>query len=397
MIQITDKSQCCGCTACVSICTHDAITMQPDALGFLYPVVDKEKCVDCGLCEKVCAFNDHYDTSLNLPKPDAYAARHKDMKEVETSRSGAAFIAISDYVLENGGVVYGAGYTDHFRVVHKRATTKEERDEFKGSKYVQSDMNTVFRQVKKDLKNGLTVLFSGTPCQTAGLNSYIGKKLRENLILVDIVCHGVPGPYVWRDYIAYLEKKQGDKICWVNFRDKQEFGWKAHKETFKFINGGGSKMNFTYAFYKHILFRQSCGICPYTNTKRPSDITIADFWGWEKTDSEINKDDKGVSLILVNTKKGQEIFDAVKDRMIVIPAQLEDCLQTHLRKPSDIHPKRMEFEKDYAKYGFERAFKKYALLGWKYKQAKVKENFCSTLHKILHWAKIIVFRKKKLK
>lgn len=239
MIQITDKSQCCGCTACASICAHDAITMQPDALGFLYPVVDKDKCVDCGLCEKVCAFNDHYDTSLNLPKPDAYAARHKDMKEVETSRSGAAFIAISDYVLENGGVVYGAGYTDHFRVVHKRATTKEERDEFKGSKYVQSDMNTVFRQVKKDLKDGLAVLFSGTPCQTAGLHSYVGRKLREHLILVDIVCHGVPSPYMWRDYIAYLEKKQGDKICWVNFRDKQKFGWKAHHETFKFVNRGG--------------------------------------------------------------------------------------------------------------------------------------------------------------
>ena len=242
MIQITDKSQCCGCTACASICVYDAITMQPDAMGFLYPAVDRDKCVDCGLCEKVCAFNDHYDTSLNLPQPDAYAARHKDMREVETSRSGAAFIAISDYVLENGGVVYGAGYTDHFRVVHKRATTKEERDEFKGSKYVQSDMNTVFRQVKKDLKDGLTVLFSGTPCQTAGLNSYIGRKLRERLILVDIVCHGVPGPYLWRDYIAYLEKKQGDKICWVNFRDKQKFGWKAHRETFKFVNiRGGVK------------------------------------------------------------------------------------------------------------------------------------------------------------
>lgn len=238
MIQITDKSQCCGCTACASICAHDAIMMQPDVLGFLYPVVDKDKCVDCGLCDTVCAFNEHYDTSLNLSQPDAYAARHKDMKEVETSRSGAAFIAISDYVLENGGVVYGAGYTDHFRVVHKRAITKEERDEFKGSKYVQSDLDHVFRQVKKDLKDGLTVLFSGTPCQTAGLNSYIGKKLRENLILVDIVCHGVPGPYIWRDYIAYLEKKQGDRICWVNFRDKQQFGWKAHHETFKFVKGG---------------------------------------------------------------------------------------------------------------------------------------------------------------
>lgn len=238
MINIVDKADCCGCTACASICVHDAITMQTDTLGFLYPVVNKEKCVDCGLCEKVCAFNDHYDTSQNLLKPNAYAARHKDMCEVETSRSGAAFVAISDYILENGGVVYGAGFTDHFRVVHKRATTKEERDEFKGSKYVQSDLGHVFRQVKEDLKNGLTVLFSGTPCQTAGLNSYIGKKLREHLVLVDIVCHGVPGPYLWRDYIAYLEKKQGDKICWVNFRDKKKYGWSAHRETFKFVKGG---------------------------------------------------------------------------------------------------------------------------------------------------------------
>ena len=241
MINITNKADCCGCTACASVCTHNAITMQPDAMGFLYPVVDAAKCVDCGLCEKVCAFNDHYDTSLNLPQPQAYAARHKDMAEVETSRSGAAFIAISDYILENGGVVYGAGYADHFRVVHKRATTKEERDEFKGSKYVQSDLRGVFRQVRQDLKDGLTVLFSGTPCQTSGLNSYVGKKLRERLVLVDIVCHGVPGPYIWRDYIAYLEKKQGAEICWVNFRDKQEFGWAAHKETFKFVNRGGVK------------------------------------------------------------------------------------------------------------------------------------------------------------
>ena len=200
-------------------------------MGFLYPTVNTTLCTDCGLCETVCAFNEHYDTSLNLPQPEAYAARHKNMKEVETSRSGAAFIAISDWILQQGGSVYGAGYTDHFRVVHKRATTREERDEFKGSKYVQSDMGKVFRQVKQDLKNGMIVLFSGTPCQTSGLNAYIGKKLCKNLYLVDIVCHGVPAPYLWRDYLSYLEKKQGAKICWVNFRDKQEFGWKAHKET----------------------------------------------------------------------------------------------------------------------------------------------------------------------
>lgn len=237
MIQISDPASCCGCTACASICPHDAISMKPDVMGFLYPLVDESKCIECGLCEKVCAFNEKYDTSLNLPQPDAYAARHKDMKEVETSRSGAAFIAISDYVLDQGGVVYGAGYEDHFRVVHKRAVTKEERDEFKGSKYVQSDLTGIFRSVRTDLKNGLTVLFSGTPCQTAGLNAFIGKKLRENLILLDIVCHGVPGPYIWRDYLLYLEKKQGKRITYVNFRDKQLYGWRAHRESFKFDGG----------------------------------------------------------------------------------------------------------------------------------------------------------------
>ena len=237
MIQIIDKSQCCGCTACASICTQNAITMQPDVMGFLYPVVDKGKCIDCSLCEKVCAFNDLYDISLNLKEPIVYAARHKNIHEIETSRSGAAFIALSDWILDSGGVVYGAGYADHFRVIHKKATTKEERDEFKGSKYVQSDMNTVFRQVKDDLKKGLLVLFTGTPCQTAGLNSYLGKKLRKNLFLVDIICHGVPSPYIWNDYLTYVENKYQSRIVKVDFRNKIN-GWSsAHIETFVFENG----------------------------------------------------------------------------------------------------------------------------------------------------------------
>lgn len=370
MIRIEHPEDCCGCTACASICPHNAISMKPDTLGFLYPEVDMEKCVDCGLCEKVCAFNNNYDTSLNLSQPDVYAARHKDMQEIETSRSGAAFIALSDWVIEHGGIVYGAGYTDHFRVVHKRAVSKEERNEFKGSKYVQSDLTGVFRQVKADLKAGLLVMFSGTPCQTAGLNSYIGKKLRENLYLVDIVCHGVPGPFIWRDYLAYLERKHGDKICWVNFRDKQLYGWTAHHESFKFVNGGG-KMTFTYTFYKHIMFRHSCGVCPYTNTRRPSDITLADFWGWEKTDPTFNADDKGVSLVLINTEKGRKLFEAVKDNMNIIPVKLENCLQPNLQHPSIIHPKRMAFERDYARKGFEYVMKKYGDMGWRYQVRRI--------------------------
>ena len=370
MIRIEHPEDCCGCTACASICPHNAISMKPDTLGFLYPEVDMEKCVDCGLCEKVCAFNNNYDTSLNLSQPDVYAARHKDMQEIETSRSGAAFIALSDWVIEHGGIVYGAGYTDHFRVVHKRAVSKEERNEFKGSKYVQSDLTGVFRQVKADLKAGLLVMFSGTPCQTAGLNSYIGKKLRENLYLVDIVCHGVPGPFIWRDYLAYLERKHGDKVCWVNFRDKQLYGWTAHHESFKFVNGGG-KMTFTYTFYKHIMFRHSCGVCPYTNTRRPSDITLADFWGWEKTDPTFNADDKGVSLVLINTEKGRKLFEAVKDNMNIIPVKLENCLQPNLQHPSIIHPKRMAFERDYARKGFEYVMKKYGDMGWRYRVRRI--------------------------
>lgn len=235
MIKITNTADCSGCTACASICTHDAITMKPDVLGFLYPEVDETKCTNCGLCEKVCAFNDSYDKSLNYEKPLAYATRHKNMHEVETSQSGAAFIAISDYILDMGGVVYGAGYTDHFRVIHKRATTKKERNEFKGSKYVQSDLTGIFRMVKKDLKDGLTVLFSGTPCQTAGLNAYIGKRLRENLFLVDLICHGVPSPFIWKDYLTYLEHKHGSSISYVNFRDKK-YGWASSHETFNFVN-----------------------------------------------------------------------------------------------------------------------------------------------------------------
>lgn len=382
MIRITDKAKCCGCTACASICPHDAISMQPDALGFLYPVVDESKCTDCGLCEKVCAFHENYDKSQNLPEPLAYAARHKDMREVETSRSGAAFIALSDWVLRLGGVVYGAGYADHFRVVHKRATSREERDEFKGSKYVQSDLNTVFRQVKKDLKDGLTVLFSGTPCQTSGLASYVGKRLRENLYLVDIVCHGVPGPYLWRDYLAYLEKKQGSRICWVNFRDKQEYGWAAHRETFKFVNRGG-KVTYTFVFYKHIMFRHSCGVCPFTNTKRPSDITLADFWGWEKSVPGFNDDDKGVSLILCNTEKGKQLFEAVKQDMDVVPVKLEDCLQPNLQHPSIIHPKRMAFERDYQRKGFLYVMRKYGDVGWRYHLGRVKRKIKSLIRKVI--------------
>ena len=357
MINILDKKDCCGCTACASICPRSAIEMKPDVLGFIYPEIDKNKCTDCGLCDKVCAFNDNYDKSLNLSEPIAYAVRHKDMAEIMKSQSGGAFAVLSDYVLENGGVVYGVGYNGHFVATHKRAVTKEQRDEFRGSKYVQSDLTGIFKQVKDDLKNGQTVLFSGTPCQTAGLNSFVGKTLRKKLYLVDLICHGVPGPFMWRDYLNYLENKYKRKIIKVNFRDKA-FGWKSHKETFLFA-GSTSSTSFTYIFYEHIAFRMSCGNCHFTNLKRPGDITICDYWGCERTDPKLGEDNQGCSLMICDTAKGLTFFESVRDRMNIVPARLENIIQPNMEHPSVLHPKRLDFENDYEKHGFKYVLKKY--------------------------------------
>lgn len=374
MIQITDPAACCGCSACASICHHKAITMRPDALGFLYPEVDESLCVDCGLCDRVCAFSDAYDRSANLPEPDVYAARHKEMAEIEKSRSGAMFAALTDWVLAQDGAVYGAGYADHFRVVHKRATTPAQRDEFRGSKYVQSDMGSTFVEVAQDLKSGLTVLFSGTPCQTSGLASYL--RLRHidtaKLYMVDIVCHGVPSPYYWRDYLAFIERKQKDKVTAVNFRDKSQLGWAAHKESFTFRDGKTYTYTYTYTFYQHIMFRHSCGVCHFTNFQRPSDVTIADFWGWQKVDETFNADDKGVSLVLVNTDKGRRLFDAVKASMHYLPSDTQACLQPNLLHPSEIHPMRDQFERDYVRHGLVYVMKRYGDMGWRYKLKVLK-------------------------
>lgn len=369
MIKISNPADCCGCTACASVCTHDAISMEPDVMGFLYPKVNESRCVECGLCEKVCAFHPDYDRSLNLAIPEAYGVRHKDMEQVMRSQSGAAFAAISDYVLEQGGVVYGAGYKDHFRVAHKRATTKAERDEFRGSKYVQSDLSGVFRHVRQDLRSGMMVLFSGTPCQTAGLHSYVcaggGKSLRNNLILVDLICHGVPSPYLWRDYLSYLERKQHDSICSVNFRDKI-YNWGSHVESYRYEKSKSRKSHtfWTNLFYQHLMLRHSCGQCRYCNLERPSDITIADLWNLQKVLPGCHNDHKGYSLMLVNTERGREIARLIRSNLRMTPVMLKDCMQPNLQHPSTLHPDRNQFETDYATYGFERALRKHGLMRW---------------------------------
>ena len=368
MPNLKTGKDCCGCTACAAICPKDAIEMRPDGLGFLYPKVDLNKCIECKLCEKVCAFNDEYDISDNFKEPETWGVRLKEEQEVMRSRSGGAFVAFSDWILNQGGVVYGVGFKEHFRVTHKRATSKSQRDEFRGSKYVQSDLDGIFRNVREDLVSGLPVMFTGTPCQTSGLKSFIPKKLHSNLWIVDIVCHGVPSPKIWKDFLDYEEKKVGSKVVKVDFRNKRKFGWKAHKETLTFENSEELDSNaYTHLFYKHIMLRTSCNNCHFCNVHRPSDLTLADFWGWERTGSHINDDDKGLSLVLVNTPKGKRLFEEVCGQFDMIRATIEQSMQGHLKEPTSPNPLRREFEKDYEKNGFEYVLKKYGNVGWRFK------------------------------
>lgn len=371
MIEVKNPEDCCGCTACKSVCAHNAITMEPDNLGFLYPKVDLSRCINCNLCERVCAFNSDYKKNFLLAKPQVYAARHRNIREVETSRSGAAFIALSDYILESGGIVYGAGYNNHFHVVHKRALTKIERNEFKGSKYVQSELDAIFSQVRQDLKNGLTVLFSGTPCQTAGLDCFLNGGLKENLYLADIVCHGTGSPFVWNDYLEFLSSKYNKAITNVNFRDKQLFGWTDNHESFCF-EGDKEKKFFKYLFYKPWHFRLSCYKCRYCSPERPSDITLADFWGWEKIVPTLNTDDKGLSLVIINTDKGKGLFEKIKKDLYTTEVSLKDCLQSNMQKATPMHHNRISFEQDYAAKGFKYVYFKYGEEGWRYKMEQKK-------------------------
>lgn len=349
--------------------------MQPDTLGFLYPTINKELCTDCGLCDKVCSFSPKYDKSTNLESPEAYAARHKSIDELDKSRSGAFFVALSDEILSCGGVVYGVGYTDDtFRsVLHKRASTTSQRDEFRGSKYIQSDMSGSFAQIKADLERGTTVLFTGTPCQTAALRSYLKIKRTEltHLILCDIACYGVPSQRVWSDYLDMVESKRGKKIESVNFRDKSRVGWHGHQESFRFSDGVKFSHSFAHIFKQNVILRHSCGVCPFTNFERPSDITLADFWGWQRVDTKFNADDRGVSLVLVNTPKGQKIWQAVNDKVSFITASPDLCTQPSLCRPAIINPRRDELEQSYDQLSTEQIFKTYGdmNLRWQIKYA----------------------------
>lgn len=356
-----EKRDCCGCTACMEACPVGAITMETDEEGFLYPKIDEGKCIRCGKCDRVCAFRPFPEREEPFALPRAFGVKHADLPTRESSRSGGAFVGFSDVILGRGGVVYGASMGPDFVVRHIRAVTAEERDRMKGAKYVQSDIRGIYPQVARDLKDGLDVLFSGTPCQVAGLRVY----LRENhvddakLCCCDMVCHGVPSPAIWRDYLAMIEQEHGKKVLSANFRDK-DFGWEAHCESFR-LEGMEKKLavnGYTDLFYQHIMLRPSCSSCPFTNVRRPGDLTMADFWGIEKHDPAFN-DNRGVSLVLVNSPLGEAVFEEARQEFDCFEVHVKDCMQPTLFKPSTPSPRRGQFWQDYQALPFDALLRKY--------------------------------------
>ena len=334
--------------------------MVEDERGFLYPVITENKCVDCGLCEKVCNFNSFADEEL-VQTCECYAVRHKDEEEVKTSRSGAAFMALADFVLDQNGIVFGAEFADPKTVIHKSENTKDGVNNFKGSKYVQSDIGCCFSECAEHLKNGKVVLFSGTPCQVHGLLSFLNNKqiAKDKLITVDIVCHGVPSRKLWREYVAETERRHKVDIISANFRNKELFGWKDHKESFVFSDATTKATTaWTTLFYNHVMFRESCYVCPYTTPYRDSDITIADYWGIEKNASEFD-DDKGVNLLLIHTKKGQEVFHKINEKLFFRKTELFTSMQPNLQHSSEKGTNYECFWSDYRRLSTRKFFAKY--------------------------------------
>ena len=354
------KNHCCGCGECSIICPTNAIKMKLNKQGFYYPVVIAKNCIYCSKCVNHCSYNNGSNKDLADSVLTSYAVKHKDEIIRAASRSGGVFTSLSDLVLDRGGVVYGCQLFDCRTAIHTRATTKEERDAFRGSKYIQSETHQIFESVKNDLLNGLWVLFSGTSCQVNAIKDFCGNIDCSKLLLVDIVCHGVPSSKIWTDYLKYIEKTNKKKIVSVDFRDKSKFGWAAHTETFVFEDGTDHSSDyFRRLFYDHLILRKDCFECPYRSLERISDITIADCWGIAEHYPEFN-DNKGVSLVLVNTDQGQSFYNQLSD-IDYIEVDINNLMQPPLKENWIIPKNYDEFWGFYNKRSFKKVINKYVL------------------------------------
>lgn len=366
MIQIQDKSKCCGCCACVDVCAHHAITLKTDIEGFWYPEVDKDKCVDCGLCEKVCPELHILDLKKNdFEKPaHTIAAINKNMSVRWDSTSGGAFSALADVMYAQGGYVSGAVYNDDFSVSNYISNNQEDLKRLRSSKYLQSKAEGLYKQIRDLLRNGEKVLACGTPCQMAALRSFLRKDY-DNLTIVDFICRGVNSPKVYRKYLDSLERKYGGKVVYVKAKNK-ELGWRNLTRKVVFDNGKvyyGVLMDddFRRGYHTNVFCRPSCYHCQYKGFPRMADITIADYWGIENVDKNLDNN-IGTSMILLNSKKGIEYFEQAKEKFEWKETRFESILPGNIALRKPIEPAKIDrniFFEDLDKGTFDDVVKKY--------------------------------------
>ena len=307
---------CTGCAACSNVCPKDAISMELDENGFYKPVVDSELCVECGLCEKKCPVNNPEYENINKPVTFAYGAEDEVRAR---SSSGGVFEELAKHVLDNNGVVCGVAYKDDFTTQHIMIENVDELYKLRGSKYVMSDVGDIYRQVKEQLINNRKVLFTGVPCQVAGLNAYLGEyKNNENLISVDLICHGIPSVKAFKKYIADLHSHK--EIKYIGYKEK-EYGWHASM-TIDFADGDRYNMpcekdSYFWSYLSGVNKNECCGNCKFAKIPRQGDITIGDYWGISNYKKELN-DTKGTSVVLLNTTKGERCFEEIKSKAKIL-------------------------------------------------------------------------------
>lgn len=336
-IESHDKKDCFGCSACASICPVNAIKMVTDKEGFKHPVIDQNKCIDCGLCKKVCIDSkNEVKNYKNDYKQEIYAAINKNEKERLSSSSGGIFSLLAKYVIKNKGIVFGVKYDKKMKAIFSSAETLEALEKLKKSKYVEAEMGNIFKKIKNEVLSDRLVLFVGTPCQCMGLQKFMFK-VPKNLIICDIICHSNPSPKTFEKYIELIEKKYNKKLVNIDFRDKTN-GW--HKNSIKYYFEDNSfvllnepKKDFFYkGFLGNYNSKLSCYSCQFSYRERISDITIADFWGIEFFDKEID-DNKGVSVILVNSIKGKNLLDKVKKDLNLYKKSIEEVMKHNHNRP----------------------------------------------------------------